>query len=910
MTVPSRNRNRSVMVGTHSNTRVPQADSPVGDSPMVLMWRGRWIILLATVAGLAGAFVYLTKATPIYTSTSRIYVEQSGPRILTEMERGVMTQSQNFLYTQVELLTSLPILVEVLNDPGISQMRTFAGSVNPAARLKMNLQAKVGRRSDIINVSFDSPYPDEAARLVNAVVQAYITYHATHKRSTSAEVLRILQRESADRLEELSAKRQAMADFKQQNKELAFASDGGNIIMERLNRLSSELTEAQLATIESESAYEHAKEMLADPATLKQFVDVQRAKGLQIPTDDQYTELSNRLSEFELRLANRLREVKSNHPAVKALEVEITNLRAQLDTLNTEFAQAHLALAQQEYLTAKDKENKIDEQYADQCRQALELSWQVDQYEVLRLDWEQTRTLCDTLSNRIRELSVTEDIGALNISILEVARPANKPSKPQKSRVLAIALMMSLLTGGGLTVLRAWLDQRLRSAEEIGAVLGTPVLGVVPSMPRRLGIVRRGQKVHRDSGSPEAEAYRTIRTATFFGIPKDEAKRILVTSPTPGDGKTTLVSNLAIAMAQAGQRTLIIDADLRAPTQQKIFEMNHKEAGLSSVIAGRTTLEEAIRPSGIAGLDLLLAGPQVANPSEILNSDSFAQLLAILADKYDRIIVDSPPVMSVTDAQVVAAACDVSLLVLRAEKSTRSVSLQARDALLSVGANVLGAIVNDAKKRGRYRSYGVYGHYQGVYGRDRKRKARIHDSEPALVLDGFDSYRRMKRLPARACTPLNQRSQDLLEVIKMHTRPRFGSQIDGHEEFTRKDCETWTGLSRETIRHRLESLVDAGMVEVDRCSRPYKYKVADRELTKTADADMPSSGDIFCLPSGRGTAPTQEFSVCCPVQTDIASSPSDSEARIYDAKEEIPADGEVVRETDGDVCHRSTRLRA
>lgn len=908
--LPSRNGNGSVVAGTYSGPHTSPPHLPIGDSPLIVMWRGRWLVLLATVAALAGAFVYLDKVTPLYTSTSRLYVEQSGPRILTETERGVMTQSQNFLYTQVELLTSLPILTEVLNDPGVSRMRTFATVDNPAAYLKLNLTARVGRRDDIINVSFDSPYPTEAARLVNGIVQAYITYQATHKRSTSAEVLRILQRESADRLEELSAKRQAMADFKRENEALAFDSDGGNIVMERLNTLSTELTAAQLATIESESAYEHAREMLKDPVKLKQFVEMQRVRRVSIPTNDQYQELNAKLHEFELRLANRLREVNANHPAVKALEVETANLQAQLDALDTEFAQAHLALAEQDYLTAKNKEDKIAKQYADQCREALELSRQVDQYEVLRLDWEQTKTLCDTISNRIRELSVTENSGALNTSILEVARPADKPSKPQKSRVLAIALMLGLLVGGGLAVLRGWMDQRLRSAEEIGAVLGTPVLGVVPSMPRRLGMVRRGQKVHQDSGSPEAEAYRTIRTATFYGIPKDEAKRILVTSPTPGDGKTTLVSNLAIAMAQAGQRTLIIDADLRAPTQHKIFEMSHRKLGLSSVIAGQTTIEEAIRPSGIPGLDLLLAGPRVANPSEILNSDSFAQLLDVLTSKYDRIIVDSPPVMSVTDAQIVATACDVSLLVLRAEKSTRSVSLQARDALFSVGANLLGAVVNGVKKKGRYGSYGVYGRRHGVYGQTRERTARTRESEPELVLNGFDGYRRVKRLPAGTGTSRNQPSQDLIAVIKEYTQPEYGNRTDGHAEFTRKDCEEWTGLSRETIRHRLEFLVDMGMVEVDRASRPYKYQVAEAEPVEATKRDASASEDILFLPSRRDTATAHGFSVSRAAPADPAMSPSGSETEIYDAKEEIDTDNEVVSETDEDICHHSTRLRA
>jgi len=249
------------------------------------------------------------------------------------------------------------------------------------------------------------------------------------------------------------------------------------------------------------------------------------------------------------------------------------------------------------------------------------------------------------------------------------------------------------------------------------------MLGVVPSMSKKLTIVARGQKTRLESTSPAAEAYRTIRTAVFFGVPKGEAKTVLITSPGTGDGKTTLVSNLCIAMAQAGQKTLALDADFRKPMQHKIFEVNHQDKGLSSVLTGATTLEEAIRPTEVKGLELLPCGPDVPNPSEMLNSESFAKLLELLSNKYDRVIIDSPPVMPVTDAQILAATCDITLLVLRAEKSTRKTSQQARDGLLSVGAHLLGAVVNDVPRKSRYGYYSSYGYY-GYYGYGRRKSRK------------------------------------------------------------------------------------------------------------------------------------------------------------------------------------------
>ena len=709
---------------------VPSAGM-MSESLALILWRSRWIVLATTLTALTAVSIYVTKATPIYTSTSRIYVEQSGPKIFTETEEGVMTQSKNYLYTQAELLTSTPILTAVLETSGLTQMKTFSGVDNHISYLKRNLLATVGKKDDIISVSFSSAFPREAAQLVNTVVDAYITYHATRKRSTSAEVLKILQAEKAKRGAELSATLKSLVDFQSSNPALALQGSQGNVLIEELQRWSELLTQARLTTIESDSAYESTKEMIGDPVRLQQFIEAQRAGGTYISGDSERTELRSKLNQMEDQLADLLRQLTSGHPAMRALQTQIAEVKAQIAGLDEQFAQAQLAVAQQRCLTARQRQDQISSYYERQRQEAVELNQQLAQYQLLQSEYEQTKKLCDILDDRIKELNVTEDVGALNISILEYARPADNPSEPQKSRYLATALVMGLMLGGGIGLLRDFLDHRLRSAEEISAVLDLPILGVVPSMPRRESISDRGRKTHLDSRSQWAEAYRTIRTAVFFGAPKSEAKTILVTSSTPGEGKTTLSSNLAIAMAQAGQRVLILDADFRKPMQHRVFELNHQNVGLSSILAGIVPVQKAVQRTDVKGLDLLACGPNVPNPAEMLNSETFAGLLESLSEKYDRIVVDSPPVMPVTDAQILSALCKVTLLVLRAEKSTRKTSQQARHALLSVGGHVLGVVVNDVPKRSHYGYYGAYGYYYG----DGQRKKKGHGRGIAEVVE-------------------------------------------------------------------------------------------------------------------------------------------------------------------------------
>jgi capsular exopolysaccharide synthesis family protein len=225
------------------------------------------------------------------------------------------------------------------------------------------------------------------------------------------------------------------------------------------------------------------------------------------------------------------------------------------------------------------------------------------------------------------------------------------------------------------------------------SLLGMPVIATVPRINNRLSSVARGQIVRLDARSPVAESYRSIRTSLNLGA-SGGGKTVLVTSPTPGDGKSTTASNIALAFAQAGDRTLLIDCDLRGPVQHLIFETDGS-VGLSSVMAGEVKLQDAIVRTRTEGLFVLPAGALPGNPSEMLASKRFKRLMAALAGTFDRIIIDSPPVLSATDARILAASADVTLLVLRMEKTARQYAAAAVDGLESVGANVMGAIAND-----------------------------------------------------------------------------------------------------------------------------------------------------------------------------------------------------------------------
>ena len=746
-------------IGNNETEAQDNIQSPsIGIAPedlFQIIWRSRRIVLLTTIIALGAGLIYITIATPFYTSTSRIYAQQNGPKILAEAE-GVMTQSKNYLYTQAELLKSTPILSAALEKDGIKQLKIFHKVDNPVAYLKKKgLVVTVGKKDDIIDISSDSPDPGQAAQLVNAVVESYKTYHATRKRSTTGEVLRILQKEKRDRDEELAKKLKAMMALKSENIALAFEDRNTNIVLDRLDTLSAELTQAELQMVEAKSVYENFRSMMSDPARLKRYADSERAKGTYISNADEWSKLETESEQLQMQLNDLSRQPDVNTSAMNALQTKVKQIENRLALLYKRFAETQLAIAEQQYKATKQKQEQIAGYFGAQRQEAIQFNKQLAEYTILRSDWEQTKKLCDILDDRIKEINITEDTGSLNISVLETARPADKPSKPPKARYMAIALLFGIVLAGAMALVRDKMDQRLHSIEEIAAALRLPSLGTVPSMSRREGPAIRGRKAYLDSKSVWAEAYRTIRTAVLFSDTKAKSRTILVTSPEAGDGKTTVVSNLAIAMAQAGQKTLVLEADFRKPMQNKIFGVNHDNKGLASVLTGTYELEDVIKTTCVSGLDLLTCGPDVPNPSETLYSVNFNKVMKLLAKQYDRIIVDSPPVLPVTDAQILSSICQITILVLKAEKSTRKASRQARDALMRVGARVLGVVINDVPKNGRFGYYNSNGYYNESNDTGSGKNKRMFGLQKSAIVD------KRRELCARL---VNSASQRIVEI--------------------------------------------------------------------------------------------------------------------------------------------------
>ena len=327
------------------------------------------IIFITIVTSLVIGLIYLLAAKPIYTATSRLYVEQTGPKLITDYST-VMGDSKNYLYTQRELIRSTPIVANVANNSRISKSKTFDNIDNIVAYMKNKLDVSIGKKDDIITISFDSHYPQEAAQIVNTVVDGYVEYHATHKKGTVLEVLKILQKEKNKRDQELGDQTKQMLEFSQENGLVTISdSSNGNIVLQKYSKLSEALTEAQLATINAKAEYEAMLNMKEEPSKIRQFA---RAKSIDVinpALKERETQLQTQLAQLEAKLDELLVNCTENHPSVKAAKARIDKVKEELDEQNREFAEAFVEILQQKYLTAKETENQL----LKLCQESIDL---------------------------------------------------------------------------------------------------------------------------------------------------------------------------------------------------------------------------------------------------------------------------------------------------------------------------------------------------------------------------------------------------------------------------------------------------------------------------------------------------------------------------------------------------------
>jgi capsular exopolysaccharide synthesis family protein len=682
-----------------STVRVDAEASPVPPLLTVLLRRWRAVGLTLLTCLVIGG-VYLALAPRVYRSSATVHVLQGGERVLGEQVSAQM-RSDGFVGSQASVLHSTPVLTRALSEIGRDKMKTFDEvHGDPVAWLQApgRLNVEVTDKADLIVTTMDSKYPQEAAAIVNGVMTAYLHELAFRRRAAGDETVKILQAERAQLQAKLDKATQAIVKSQQDAGVLSLhTNDNGNSALQRVQRLNEELSAAEMSVVQLRAQQTALKSALSDPKSAAAYVD-----SIQFKTRDsgdrEYDELRQQLSQHLLALAAESYGQRENHPRVKVYEARIKSLREQIAAKQRAMIDAQVVSTKTELAAAEARVTDLRSSLSTQQGQVLKQGPEAIKVASLEADVTQMRKQAEALDTRIAEVSANSAAArATDAEIVEWARPGTTPVSPRKGLTLLAFMLGGWVLAAGVALLREWRDPSLRSTAEIAPLLGAPVLAEVPALNNQLSPTIRGQLVQLDPRSPAAGAFRAVRTNLTLGAGRD-ARTIVVASPTPGDGKSTTASNLAISLANSGYRTLLIDCDLVRPVQHLIFDADD-EVGLSSVWAGNTSLREAIQPTAVTNLHLLPCGPIPDQPSDLLTSKRFSLLLEALLGAFDRIVIDSPPLATAAEGQVLAAAAEGTLLVVRMKHSPRDLAHASMCELRRVGANVVGVVANDVAPR-------------------------------------------------------------------------------------------------------------------------------------------------------------------------------------------------------------------
>ena len=553
--------------------------------------------------------------------------------------------------------------------------------------------------SRLVDVTFRATDPKLAAAVANALTEAYIAQNHEFKSTVAKEAADWLADQLEGHRKQLQQSQETLQRYREQRPD-ASGGEGADLVLRRLESLNATLMTARTDRIQKETLYNQVQALQGDQNSLDSLQFVQSNTSLQAIKK----ELAQ-LQQQDLQLAQKLGE---RHPDRAKLRLAIQTTEARLKS-EMEIA---IERVRNDYTAAQEQEASLIRAVEGQKREATATTGKRAEYEDLARAASTDQEIFATLLQRAKETGVTTGLVASNIRIVDPATAPQSPISPNPRRNLLMALFGGTALALGLAFFADYMDRAITSPEQIKSQLGLHCLGLVPIL---VGWKRKRSPVLTDTGLPAAflESFRTVRTNVLFSSKGETVHTILVTSTGPGEGKTLVAGNLAISLAQTGRRVLLVDADMRKPRVHTMFRQS-QVPGLSEAIAGGWNGAQCAIGTSVPGLWLIPAGAIPPNPSELLSSERCQQFITALPQFFDWVIIDSPPVMAVTDASLIANFAAGVLFVLAAEQTKGPAASNALNQLDAANAKFIGAVLN--KVNFKRNAFYYSDHYSREYG--------------------------------------------------------------------------------------------------------------------------------------------------------------------------------------------------
>lgn len=707
-----------------------------------ILYRRRYIAGSAFLVVVLGIALYTFTAVRIYQGSVRLLIERDTPNVVSFQE--VLEQSEitdDYYETQYRILQSRALArrtiaaLDLWSHPQLNQRPrlTIRGAimmpVNAIARwlepprpveapdaAETRAQSRVidrflseltiwaVRYSRLVDVTFRSSDPGLAARVANTLADQYIKQSQELRSSTTREASDFLVQQLAEQRKKLEASEQALQAYRERIGSVSL-EERQNVVVQRLADLNTALTRASTARIQKETVYNQVRGVVNNPAAIDTIPAILSNQFVQ----QQKTELAL-LQRQRAQLSEKL---GPNHPDMVKIGLAIQTAEAKIQAEVAQIVQS----MRNEYEAALTEERTLAAELNSQKQEAQTLNRAGIEYGVLQRDSTANRQMFESLLQRTQETGVSQELKTGNIRVVDPAETPTAPISPNIFNNLLMAVLGGLTLAVGLAFASEYADDRVKNPDEIKKHLGLPFLGMVPALFDKNVTA---PLISNPVPSLFSESFRSIRTNVLFSSTDEGGRLIVITSSTPGEGKTVVSANLAVALAQAGHRVLLVDADMRKPRAHEVFG-GSLTPGLSNLLVSNATASEAIHESSTPGLWVMPAGTYPPNPAELLGSKRFRDFAAFLLQYFGWVIVDTPPVMAVTDAAIAANLAHGVLFVVGSEMTSRRIAQRAVEQLELSQAKFLGAVLNrvDLEHNGYYYSRYYrpeYGNYYGPSG--------------------------------------------------------------------------------------------------------------------------------------------------------------------------------------------------
>ena len=576
------------------------------------------------------------------------------------------------------------------------------------------------RNSRLVKIHFDSSFPELSAQVSNTLAGTYIKQNLETRFVATQQAKEWLTGQLEDLKAKVERADEALQAFGSRH-DIISLDEKENVTIQRLTELNETLTKAESERMAKEAFYKQTKDRNSDsiPSILENKL-IMDLKQTYIQFEAQYMKLSETF--------------KPEYPEMVRLRNQMQAIHKRIDA---EISKIIMAI-KNEYESSLRREALLREAFDQQKARVMEMKGKAIQYNILKREADTNKELYGGLLQRMKEAGVSAGIMASNIQVVDQAELPTAPYKPNKRLNLLLAAVVGLFLGIGLAFFFEYLDNTVKTPEDVEQLIRLPSFGMVPEISyERRKRMEKGASYPVELvtfGHPKSmlsEAYRNIRTSILLSFPEKPPKKIVITSPNPAEGKTTTVINTAIALSQTGAQVLVIDTDMRKPRIHKIFD-EENGVGLSNFLSGHGDLKSIIKKTEIPNLYYIPSGPIPPNPSELIGSSLFKSMMASLGEQFDHLILDSPPVLGFADSIILSTSVDGIILVVLGGKTPRETLQRAKEVLHQVNAKILGVVINRIDiQRSDYGYY--YYRYHYYYGKEGKKKEIPFTSEKESV---------------------------------------------------------------------------------------------------------------------------------------------------------------------------------